>query len=64
MTVVDELKCMLARARNDLVTAAAHERGQAIQLDHEAGRETMISAQLKFRAALFDLFAAALGHRS
>jgi hypothetical protein len=45
MTVVDELKCMLARARNDLVTAAAHERGQAIQLDHEAGRETMISAQ-------------------
>jgi len=62
---VDELWTMIVRSRNSLITASAHDRGQAIQLERECdGRETVISAQLKFRAAVFDLLAAALGHRS
>jgi hypothetical protein len=64
VSAVDELRKAIVRTRNTLVTAGAYDRGRAIQLDHDCGgRATMTSAQLKFRAALFDLFAAMLGHR-
>jgi hypothetical protein len=54
----------LARIRNTLVAAGADDEGHALQMDDEVGgRETLISASLKFRAALFGLFAAALGHQ-
>jgi hypothetical protein len=62
--VAGVLRDAITRGRNAALTAGAYDRGRAIQLDHECGeRETLMSAQLKFRAAWFDLFAATLGHR-
>lgn len=60
---MNELRGLIVQARNRLTVAAAHDRGEAIQLDHELGREILMSAQLKFRAAALDLFAAILGAR-
>jgi hypothetical protein len=64
-TVIAVFRGGIVRVRSTLVAASACDTGRALQMDYEVGgRETMISASLKFRAALFDLLAAMLGHRS